>query len=68
MSVAIVGRITLLILKNEGAEMLFKAPPVESRMKTHADCASCLMKRVLFQARLTDNGTEFAAVQAGVRE
>ena len=68
MSVAIVGRITLLILKNEGAEMLFKAPPVESRMKTHADCASCLMKRVLFQARLADNGTEFAAVQAGVRE
>ncbi len=43
-------------------------PPVTLDMKTHADCASCLLKRVLFQARLAGNGTEFAAVQAGVRE
>ena len=37
-------------------------------MKTHADCAACLMKRVLFQARLAGTGREFGAVQAAVRE
>lgn len=36
-------------------------------MKTHADCAPCLMKRVLFQSRLVDNGTDFATMQAAMR-
>jgi uncharacterized protein with ATP-grasp and redox domains len=36
-------------------------------MKTHADCAPCLMKRVLFQSRLVNNGTDFAAMQAAVK-
>lgn len=32
-------------------------------MKCCADCGPCLMKRILFQARLAGNGTEFAAVK-----
>lgn len=36
-------------------------------MKTHPECCQCLMRRVLFQARLAGNGTEFAAVRAAVR-
>ncbi len=33
-------------------------------MKFTADCAPCLMRRVLFQSRLVDNGLEFDAVKA----
>lgn len=36
-------------------------------MMPHPDCVPCLMKRVLFQARLLDNGTEMAAVKAGLK-
>ena len=35
-------------------------------MRFDADCAPCLMKRVLFQSRLVGNGREFAAVKAAV--
>ncbi|MGI6009337.1 MAG: damage-control phosphatase ARMT1 family protein [Methanomethylophilus sp.] len=37
-------------------------------MKTQADCGPCLLKRVLFQARLAGNGTEFEAVKAAAAE
>ncbi|MGI5965126.1 MAG: damage-control phosphatase ARMT1 family protein [Candidatus Methanomethylophilaceae archaeon] len=33
-------------------------------MKIRPECASCFLKRVSFQAKLADNGTEFAAVRA----
>ncbi len=33
-------------------------------MKFTADCGPCLMRRVLFQSRLVDNGLEFEAVKA----
>ncbi len=36
-------------------------------MKIRADCVPCLMKRVLFQARLDDRSDEFASVEAGVK-
>ncbi len=36
-------------------------------MKTHADCAPCLMRRVLFQSNLVDNGTDFATMQAAMK-
>ncbi len=36
-------------------------------MKVHSDCVPCLMKRVLFQARLLDNGTEFDAVTVALK-
>ncbi len=36
-------------------------------MKVRADCVPCLLKRVLFQARLAGNGTEFAAMDAAVK-
>ena len=36
-------------------------------MKVAPDCVPCLMKRVLFQARLLDNGCEFEAVDAALK-
>lgn len=36
-------------------------------MKNQADCAPCLLKRVLFEARLAGNGREYDAVTAAVR-
>jgi uncharacterized protein with ATP-grasp and redox domains len=36
-------------------------------MKIRPECVPCLMKRVLFQAKLADNGTEFAAVSAALK-
>lgn len=36
-------------------------------MKVAPDCVPCLMKRVLFQARLLDNGCEFQAVDAALK-
>ena len=33
-------------------------------MKIRPECVPCLMRRVLFQAKLADNGTEFAAMSA----
>ena len=36
-------------------------------MDVHPDCVPCLMKRVLFQARLVGNGTEFDAVEAALK-
>jgi uncharacterized protein with ATP-grasp and redox domains len=36
-------------------------------MNVQPECVSCLMNRVLFQARLLDSGCEFAAVQAALR-
>lgn len=35
-------------------------------MEVTPDCVHCLMKRVLFQSRLVDNGTEFESVAAGI--
>lgn len=35
-------------------------------MKVTPDCVPCLMKRILFQARLLDNGCEFEAVKAAL--
>ncbi|MDR2866965.1 MAG: ARMT1-like domain-containing protein [Methanomassiliicoccaceae archaeon] len=37
-------------------------------MEIRAECVPCLMKRVLFQARLADNGTEFKAMRAAMRK
>ena len=36
-------------------------------MKVTPDCVPCLMKRVLFQARLLDNGCESEAVEAALK-
>ncbi len=36
-------------------------------MKTQADCVPCLMKRVLFQARLDGRTDEFASVEASLK-
>ncbi len=36
-------------------------------MQVQPDCVPCLMKRVLFQARLLDDGCEFEAVGAAMR-
>ena len=36
-------------------------------MKLTPDCVPCLMKRVLFQARLLENGCESEAVGAALR-
>ena len=36
-------------------------------MKVTPDCVPCLMKRILFQARLLDNGCEFEAVDAALK-
>ena len=36
-------------------------------MKIQADCVPCLMKRVLFQARLDESADEFASVEAGLK-
>lgn len=35
-------------------------------MEIRSECAPCLLKRVLFQARLADNGTEFGALSAAL--
>ena len=35
-------------------------------MRFTADCAPCLMRRVLFQSRLEGNGREFESVKAAV--
>lgn len=37
-------------------------------MLVHPDCAPCLLRRVLFQARLAGNGSESDAVSAAVRK
>jgi hypothetical protein len=37
-------------------------------MKACADCVPCLMKRVLFQARLIGDPNEFRTVQSALRE
>lgn len=36
-------------------------------MEIRPDCVPCLMKRVLFQARLASNGTEYAALSAALK-
>ena len=36
-------------------------------MRFNADCAPCLMRRVLFQSRLVGNGREFDAVKAATQ-
>lgn len=37
-------------------------------MKVHPDCVPCLMKRVLFQSRLVDNGREMDSIEAALKE
>lgn len=36
-------------------------------MQPHPDCVPCLLRRVLFQARLLENGTEFDAMCAALK-
>ncbi|MFA5451947.1 MAG: ARMT1-like domain-containing protein [Candidatus Methanomethylophilaceae archaeon] len=36
-------------------------------MEIRPDCVPCLMKRVLFQARLLDNGCEYDAIEAAMK-
>lgn len=36
-------------------------------MQPHPDCVPCLLRRVLFQARLLDNDTEFDAMNAALK-
>ena len=36
-------------------------------MEIRPECIPCLLKRVLFQAKLADNGTEFGALKAAVK-
>ena len=40
---------------------------IPDSMKVTPDCVPCLMRRILFQARLLDNGCEFDAVGAALR-
>ena len=46
---------------------LFTLDPHEGGMLPSPDCVPCLLKRVVFQARLAGNGSEMSAVEAAVK-
>ena len=54
----------LSVLKNEHFEYI---QPIVLFMRIHTDCVPCLMKRILFQSRLSEGMDEKASVEAGLK-
>jgi len=54
----------LFVAKNECFEYV---QPIAQDMRIHTDCVPCLMKRILFQSRLSEGMDEKASVEAGLK-
>ena len=52
--------------RKKGAHAFNMCNTVGTGMEIMPECIPCLLKRILFQARLADNGTEFDALRAAM--